>query len=174
MDFISLESINPGIQKARRWFQVWYSRIYHGDSPSPPSDILHLSPLTSLHSTTAHNMKLPQSGESRPVLPPSQRTISRQLMRSWSPWKTTIDVISNTRILEKLVLHTPRTIHSTNEQDLNLRTCVINDHPSVLSEIQKEIWKEIQKTTRFPQSDVTCSKNRFRKCVTRRVTFYSQ
>jgi hypothetical protein len=59
------------------------SPIYHvQDPPDPPSDILHLSPLTRFHSAITHNMELPQSGESRPVLPPSQRTISCQFMRS--------------------------------------------------------------------------------------------
>ena len=41
------------------------------DPPAPPSDTLHLTPLTNLHSVTARNMELPQSGESRPVLSPS-------------------------------------------------------------------------------------------------------
>jgi len=52
------------------------------DPPAPPSNILHLSPLTSFHSATTRNMELPQPGEPRKVQPPSQRTLSRQLMRS--------------------------------------------------------------------------------------------
>ncbi len=50
------------------------------DPPAPPSKILHLAPLTSLHSVTTRNMELPQPGELRKVQPPSQRTLSRQLM----------------------------------------------------------------------------------------------
>jgi hypothetical protein len=40
--------------------------------PSPPSNILHFSPLTRLHSVTTHNMELPHPGESRKVQPPSR------------------------------------------------------------------------------------------------------
>ncbi len=61
------------------------------DPPVPPSNILHLSPLTSLHSGTTCNMELPQSEEPRKVQPPSQRTVSRQLMRRCPLWKTNID-----------------------------------------------------------------------------------
>ena len=82
------------------------------DPPTPPSNILHLPPLTSLHSTTTRNMEVPQSGEPCKVQPPSQRTLSRQLMRTWPLWKTNIDNVSNTRIstriLEQLALHTPK------------------------------------------------------------------
>ena len=53
-------------------------------------------------------------------------------MRVWAPWKPNIASSSNTRMLEQLALRTPLTIHTTNEQDLNPQSCVINDHPSVL------------------------------------------
>jgi hypothetical protein len=106
------------------------------DPPAPLSNILHLSPLTSLHSATKSNMELPQPGEPCKVQPLSQRTLSRQLMRSWTLWNTNIDNVSNARIstwmLEQLVLHTPKTFHTTSEQDLNPRPCSDNDHPSVL------------------------------------------
>jgi hypothetical protein len=99
--------------------------------PSPPPD------LTSLHSATTRNMELPQPGETRKVQPPSQRTLSRQLMSAWPLWKTNMDNVSNTRIstlmLEQLPLRTPKTFHSTIEQDLNPRPCEVNDHPSVLA-----------------------------------------
>ena len=36
-------------------------------------------------------------------------------------------------MLEQLVLHTPKTFHTTSEQDLNPRPCAVNDHPSVLT-----------------------------------------
>ncbi len=45
------------------------------DPPAPPSNILHLPPLTSLHLATMRNMELPQSGEPRKVQPPSQREL---------------------------------------------------------------------------------------------------
>jgi hypothetical protein len=86
------------------------------DPPAPPSNILHLPPLTSLHSATTRNMELPQQGEPRKVQPPSQRTLSRQLMRAWPLWKTNIDTASNTRIstrmLDQLALRTPKTFQN--------------------------------------------------------------
>ena len=39
---------------------------------------------------------------------------------------------SNTRIVDQLTLHTPLTIHTTIEQDLNPRSCTVNDCPPVL------------------------------------------
>ncbi len=85
------------------------------DPPAPPSNILHLSPLTSLHSDTTRNMELPLSGEPCKVQRLSQRTLSRQLMRSWTLWNTNIDNASNARIstwmLEQLVSHTENFPH---------------------------------------------------------------
>jgi len=52
------------------------------DPPVPPSNLLHLSPLTRLHSAITRNMELPQPGELRKVQPPSQRALSRVLMRA--------------------------------------------------------------------------------------------
>jgi hypothetical protein len=79
------------------------------DPPIPLSNILHLTPLTSLHSGTTHN----------------------------SLWKTNIDTVSNTWMstwmFEQLALRTPKTFHTTSEQDLNPRPCEVNDHPSVLA-----------------------------------------
>ncbi len=37
------------------------------------------------------------------------------------------------RCLNKLVLHTPKTFHTTIKQDLNPRPCTVNDHLSVLA-----------------------------------------
>jgi hypothetical protein len=58
-------------------------------------------------------------------------------MSAWPLWKTNIDNASNTRIstwmLEQLALRTPKTFHTTIEQDLNPRPCTVNDHPSVLA-----------------------------------------
>ena len=36
-------------------------------------------------------------------------------------------------MLEQLALHTPLTIHATNEQDLDPRPCTVNDHLSVFA-----------------------------------------
>jgi hypothetical protein len=89
--------------------------------------------LARLHWATTRNMELPQPGEPRKVQLPSQRILSRQLMRVWSLWKTNIATASKTRMLEQLGLHTPMTIHTTNEQDLNPRSYTVNDHHSVLT-----------------------------------------
>ena len=45
------------------------------DPPAPPSDILPLPPLNCFHKATVRIQELPQPGDSRPVLPPSQRTL---------------------------------------------------------------------------------------------------
>ena len=52
------------------------------DPPAPPSDTLLLSPLKCLYKVNEHIQKSPHPGDSRPVLAPSQHTISRQIMRS--------------------------------------------------------------------------------------------
>ena len=103
------------------------------DPPAPPSDTLLLPPLTSLHSALARNQELPQPGESRPVLPPTQRTLSRQIMKKWLPWTTILGSSSNARMLEQLTLCTPLTIDATKAQDLNPGPCSNIDYPSVLS-----------------------------------------
>ncbi len=98
------------------------------DPAAPPSNILHLPPLTSLHATTTRNMELLQPGEPRKVQLPSERTLSRQLMRTWPFWQKNITNVSNTRRImnsshtddlryHKMVFfyplfHTPQTTHN--------------------------------------------------------------
>ncbi len=36
-------------------------------------------------------------------------------------------------MIEQIALHTPKTFHTTSEQDLNPRPYTVNDHPSVLA-----------------------------------------
>ena len=78
------------------------------DPPALPSNILHLTPLTSLHSGTSHNMDTTSDEPGEPwkepwkVQPPSQRTLSRQLMRTWPVWQTNIATVSKTRMIEQL------------------------------------------------------------------------
>ena len=38
--------------------------------------------------------------------------ISRQLMRTWEPWKNNVASSPNTRMIDQLVLRTPLTIHT--------------------------------------------------------------
>ena len=103
------------------------------DPPAPPSDTLLLTPLTSLYSVNTLNRELPQQGESRPVLPPTQRSLSRQIMKAWAPWTEVIASSQNSRMLEQLTLRTPLTIDATKEQDLDPRPCSNIEHPSVLA-----------------------------------------
>ena len=42
-------------------------------------------------------------------------------------------------MLEQLALHTPLTMHATNEHDLNPRPCTVNDHPFMLAHEMMEI-----------------------------------
>ena len=112
---------------------LYKNRIRSKIRQLPPVDTLLLPPLESLHSATVRNQERPQPGESRPVLSPSQRTLSRQLMRAWEPWTTIIATSQNTRILDHLAFRNPLTIQAKNEQDLNPRPCATNALPSVLA-----------------------------------------
>ena len=89
------------------------------DPPSPPSEILLLPPLKCLYKV---NVRIP-----------SQRTLSRQIMRNWEPWKTNIEKSNNHRMLQLLDFHTQQTIQTTSVQDLDPRSFADNDHTSVLA-----------------------------------------
>ena len=58
------------------------------DPPDVPSDTLLLSSLKCLYKTNVRIQERLQLGDSRPVLTPSQITLSRQIMRNWKPWQT--------------------------------------------------------------------------------------
>ena len=103
------------------------------DPPAPPSDTLLLSPLKYLYKSNEHIQDRPQPGGSSPVLPPSQRTISRQIMRNWEPWTTNTGKYNNHRMFQQLVFHKQQTIKDTRVQDLDPRTCGDNGHESVLT-----------------------------------------
>jgi hypothetical protein len=52
------------------------------DHPPSPNESLLLPPLDdSLHKAHTRNQEFPQPGDSRPVMPPSQRAISNQMMK---------------------------------------------------------------------------------------------
>jgi hypothetical protein len=44
---------------------------------------------------------LPQPGDSRPVLPPSQHTLSKQMMKKWEVWEENIAKATNKRMLKQ-------------------------------------------------------------------------
>ena len=48
------------------------------DHPPPPNESLLLPPLDSLYKVHVRNQELPQPGDSRPVMTPSQNTISNR------------------------------------------------------------------------------------------------
>ena len=58
------------------------------DHPPPPNEFLLLPPLDGLYKAHVRNQDLHQPGDSRPVMPPSQRAISNQMMKKWEPWET--------------------------------------------------------------------------------------
>ena len=72
-------------------------------------------------------------GESRPLLSPTQRSLSWQIMKTWASWSEVITPSQKSRMLEKLTLRTPLTIDSTKEQDLDPQSSSNIDHPSVLT-----------------------------------------
>ena len=69
------------------------------DQPPPPSEILLLPPLECLCKAHARNQELPQPGESRPVMPPSQNAVSNQMMRHWEPWEENMRKTTNKRMM---------------------------------------------------------------------------
>ena len=103
------------------------------DPPASPSETLLLPPLKYLHKDNEHIQECPQPGDSRPVMSPSQSTLSRQIMRKWEPWKTNIGKSNNHRILQQLAFHKRQTIKTTRIQDLDPRPCADNAHESVLA-----------------------------------------
>ena len=102
------------------------------DPPSPPNEFLLLPPLDSLYKVHVRNQELPQPGDSRPVMPPSQNAISKQMMKKWEPWETNMRKSNNSRMLQQLTFHTQQIIKETSTQDLDTRPLANNDHPSVL------------------------------------------
>jgi hypothetical protein len=62
---------------------------------------------------------------------PSQRALSKQMMKYWGPWETNMQKSTNSRMLQKLAFHTQQTIKSTSTQDLDPLPLVNNDHVSV-------------------------------------------
>ena len=103
------------------------------DPLAPPSDTLLLPPLKCLYKANERIQERPRPGDSRPVLPPSQRTISRQIMRNWEPWSTNTGKSNNHRMLQQLVFHKQQTIKATRGQDLDPSPCADNAHQSVLA-----------------------------------------
>ena len=51
--------------------------------------------------THVGNQELPQTGDSRPVMSPSQRALSQQMMNYWRPWETNMQKSTNSRILQQ-------------------------------------------------------------------------
>ena len=103
------------------------------DPPAAPSDTLLLPSLKCLYKANERIQERPQPGDSRPVMPPSQYTLSRQIMRKWEPWTTNTGKSNNHRMLQQLAFHKQQTIKATTVQDLDPRPCADNAHESVLA-----------------------------------------
>jgi hypothetical protein len=102
------------------------------DHPPPPPEFLLLPPLDSLYKSYVRNQELPQPGDSRPVMSPSQHALSHQMMKYWGLWETNMQKSTNCRILQQLDFHTQQTIKTTSTQDLDPLPLANNDHTSVL------------------------------------------
>jgi hypothetical protein len=103
------------------------------DPPDSPSDTLLLPPLKCLYKDNERIQERPHPGDSRPVMTPSQHTLSRQIMRKWEPWTTNTGKSYNHRMLQQLAFHKQQTIKTTKVQDPDPRTCADNAHESVLA-----------------------------------------
>jgi hypothetical protein len=101
------------------------------DHPHSPNESL-LPPLHSLYKANVRNQELPQPGDSRQVMSPSQNVLSKQMMKKWELWETNKRKSKNPRMLQQLALHTQQIIKTTSTQHLDPRSLVNNDHPSVL------------------------------------------
>ncbi len=102
------------------------------DQPPPPSEFLLLPSLEGLYKANVRNQESPQPGDSRLVIPPSQRVLSKQTMKNWEPWDKNMRKSNNHRMFQKLALNTQQTLKATSTQDLDPRPLVNNVHPSVL------------------------------------------
>jgi hypothetical protein len=69
------------------------------DHPPAPSEILLSPPLDCLYKANVRNQEPPQPEDSRSVTPPSQRVLSRQMMRNWEVWNTNIQKSNIHRML---------------------------------------------------------------------------
>lgn len=76
--------------------------MYTVEDPPPPSEFLLLPPLDSLYKVHVRNQEFPQPGDSRPVMPPSQNAISKQMMKKWEPWETNMRKSNNSRMLQAI------------------------------------------------------------------------
>ena len=75
------------------------------DQPPPPSEFLLLPPLDGLYKANVRNQEPPQPGDSRLVMPPSQRALSKQMMKNWEPWDKNMRKSNNHRMLQQLAFH---------------------------------------------------------------------
>ena len=89
------------------------------DQPLPASETLLLRPLSSLYKVYTRNQELSQPGESRPVMSPSQHTLSKEMMKNMDFREDNIKKATNKRMLEQMALHAPQTIKATSTQDLD-------------------------------------------------------
>ncbi len=102
------------------------------DHPPPPSEFLLLPSLDNLYKVYVWNQELPQSGDSPPVMSPSQHALSQQMMKKWIPRETNIRKSNNPRMIQQLAFHTQQIIKTTSTQDLDPLSLDNNDHTSVL------------------------------------------
>ena len=74
--------------------------MYTVQDPPPPNESLLLPPVDNLYKTHVRNQELPQAGDSRPVMSPSQSVLSKQMMEKWEPWETNMQKSNNPRMLQ--------------------------------------------------------------------------
>jgi hypothetical protein len=84
--------------------QLWLhnQQAHDPDSWTAPVIGVHESPLDGLYKAFVRNQELPQPGDSRPLMPPSQRALSKQMMKYWGPWETNMQKSTNQRMLQQL------------------------------------------------------------------------
>jgi hypothetical protein len=66
----------------------------------PDTEFLIVPTLDNLYKDHVGNQVLPQPGDSRPVMSPSQNTLSKEMMKKWETWQINIRKSNNQRILQ--------------------------------------------------------------------------
>jgi hypothetical protein len=99
------------------------------DHLPPPSEFLLLPPLDSLYKVYVRNQELPQPGDSRPVMPPSQRALSHEKLETLGNKHAKVYQLKDAPAIG---LHTQQIIKATRTQDIDPLPSANNDHASVL------------------------------------------
>jgi hypothetical protein len=97
------------------------------EAQTPPSECLLVPSLHCLYKGHVRNQESPQPGESRPVMPPSRRVLSRQMTKTWGNLEYKYEQVQQYHwMLQQLASRAQEIIPATSVQDLSPRPCADN------------------------------------------------